>query len=171
MVLATRYLDRAEALQMLGDELCVEELEAADAQPGDEMDESHLAGIGGAAEHALAEEGGAELHAVKAADQRIANPALDAMRRAALEERGVKADDLVVDPGLRTLAGRFGTAAHYRLEGAVAAYGEAAAAHRAAQPARDVEAVERQDAATYRIDPEELALGGRSRHREDAGGI
>src|SRR5258708_2892332 len=136
-----------------------------------EIDESHLAGIGSAAEHALAEESAAELHAVETADEDVAGPALDGMRRAALEKRGVERDDFVIDPGLPPVGGRLGAAAHHCLELAVAADGEAAAAHGAAQPARDVEAVERQDAAAHRIDPEELPIFGRLGHREDAGGI
>jgi len=56
MVLAARDLDRAEALEMGGRELRVEQHEAAAAQPRHEMDEGHLAGVGHSAEHALAEE-------------------------------------------------------------------------------------------------------------------
>src|SRR6185437_7044568 len=161
-------LDGAETLQVIGDELRVEQREAAAAQPGDEMDERDLAGVGGAAEHALAEEGGTELDAVEPAGEDAVGPALDAMGRAAPEERGVERDDLVIDPGLRTLGRRLGAAAHHRLEAAVAAHREAAAAHGAAQSAGNVEAVERQDAAPHRVDPENLALGGRFGHREDA---
>src|SRR5689334_7327287 len=116
MIFTARYRDRAEALQMLGDELGIEELESSDSQPRYEMDQRHLARIGRAAEHALAEKGRAGLHAVEAADQRVVRPALDAVRGPAMEKRGVEADDLVVDPGLRPLARRFGTAAHDRLE-------------------------------------------------------
>jgi len=54
---------------MPGDELRVEKREAAIFQPGDEIDQRDLARIPGLGEHALAEEGAAEMYAVKAADQ------------------------------------------------------------------------------------------------------
>src|SRR3954454_12476536 len=142
MIFTARYLDRAEALQMLGDELRIEELESADSQPRYEMDQRHLACIGRAAEHALAEKCRAELDAVEAADQPVVRPAFDAMGGPAMEKRGIEADDLVVDPGLRPFARLFGAAAHDRLEFVVAAYGEAAAPHGAAQPTRPMEAIE-----------------------------
>src|ERR1700730_8731803 len=99
------------------------------------MDERHLARIGDPAEHALAEERSAELDAVEPAGENAIGPAFDAMGRAAPEERGVEGDDLIVDPGLRPVGRRLGAAAHDGLECAVAAYGEAAAADRPAQPA------------------------------------
>jgi hypothetical protein len=43
--------------------------------------------------------------------------------------------------------------------------------HRPAQPPRHVERVERQDAATPWIDPEQLLFVGRFRHREHPAGI
>ena len=52
-----RHFDRAEAAQMLGHELAVEQAEAALDQPRHEMDQRHLRGVALAAEHALAEEG------------------------------------------------------------------------------------------------------------------
>src|SRR5229473_2757526 len=118
------------------------------------MDEGHFARIGDPAEHALAEKRGAELDAVKSARENAIGPAFDAMGRAATEERGVEADDLFVDPGLRPLGRRLCAAAHDRLECAVAGDDEGAAANGPAQPARDVEPLERQDAAAHRIDPE-----------------
>ena len=70
MILPPRHLDRAECLQVIGDELRVEQLEAAGSQPRDEMHERDLRSIARAVEHALAEEGAAERDAVEPADQR-----------------------------------------------------------------------------------------------------
>ena len=66
-------------------ELGVEQAIAAKPQAGDEMDERDLAGVGHAAEHALAEERGAERDAVEAADKFPVVPAFDAVRRALRE--------------------------------------------------------------------------------------
>ena len=70
----------------------------------------------------------AERHAVKPADQPAVQPAFDAVRRAALEQRGVEPHDLVVDPGVRAFLGGLGAAAHDLTESGVAADLEAAAA-------------------------------------------
>ena len=63
---------------MLGRELRVQQGEPAVDQPGDQMDQCDLAGVARAAEHALAEEGGPERHAVKPADQFV-SPRLTSM--------------------------------------------------------------------------------------------
>ena len=69
-------------------------------KPRDEMGERHLARIGHAAEHAFAEKGAAQRHAVEAADQFAVVAGLNAMREAMAMERGIEPHDLVVDPGL-----------------------------------------------------------------------
>ena len=64
---------------MVGHELAVEKREIAGLQPSDEPGQRDLGCIRHPAEHAFAEEGAAELHAVKAADQRGRYPDLDRM--------------------------------------------------------------------------------------------
>jgi hypothetical protein len=64
---------------VIGHELAVEQPEAADLQPRHQPGQSHLRSIGASREHAFAEEGRAELHAVKAADKLPILPALDRM--------------------------------------------------------------------------------------------
>src|SRR3546814_15759657 len=65
----------------------------------------HLAGIAGAAEHGFAEEGGAQRHAIEAADQLVALPAFDRMGEAQLDEAdrksvvSGKSVSVRVDPG------------------------------------------------------------------------
>ena len=78
-VAAARNLDRAEAAQMLGDILRVEQFEAARDQPRHQMHQRHLRGVAGAVEHALAEEGAAEADAVEPADEVAILPDLDAV--------------------------------------------------------------------------------------------
>ena len=58
-----------------------------------------------------------------------------------------------------------------RVEIAVDRDGEAVGAHGAGEPRRQVEAVERDDAAQVRLDPVERGVLGALRHREDAAGI
>ena len=85
---------------MLGHELAVEKREIADLEARDQPGERDLRRIGSAAEHALAEKGAAELHAVEAADQLGAFPDLDRMGMARAVERDHRVLELGVDPGL-----------------------------------------------------------------------
>ena len=62
---------------MIGDELAIEQGEAANLQARDERGERDLRRVGGAAEHRFAEEGAAEFDAVNAADQFLILPAFD----------------------------------------------------------------------------------------------
>ena len=108
-------------------------------------------------EHALAEERRAEADAVEAADQRPALVDLDRMRVTAREEFAIDAQDLGVDPGL--VARR--AAAHHGGEIAIGDDLEDVGAQGLGEAARDLEAVEREDAARFRLDPEQrLRLPG-----------
>src|SRR5262245_23098702 len=91
---------RAEAGEMLGDELRVQESVVPLAESGDQVHESHLAGIGRGREHAFAEEGAAEADPVETADQLAVEPGLDAMGMAHAEELAAEIEDRLVDPGL-----------------------------------------------------------------------
>jgi hypothetical protein len=62
---------------MAGEKLRVEEVEAAGAQARNQVGEGDLRGVAGAAEHALAEEGRAQPHAVEATDKFAVAPAFD----------------------------------------------------------------------------------------------
>ena len=86
-------LHATEARQMVGDELGVEQTKAAGVQPGDQGDQSELRGVAAAAEHALAEEGGAERDAVEAARQRAVLPDLDGMGMAQAVQLAVERQD------------------------------------------------------------------------------
>jgi len=64
---------------MLGHELAIEQREVPRLEAGDQPRQRHLGCIARPAEHAFAEEGAAQLHAVKTADQLAALPDLDRM--------------------------------------------------------------------------------------------
>ena len=97
--LVAAHLDRAEPGEMTGDELRVEQGEAAIYQPRHEIDERDLARVARSGEHALAEEGAAEMHAVKPADERAVLPDLDRVAMAEREQLAIEAPDAPVDPG------------------------------------------------------------------------
>ncbi|MEA3081991.1 MAG: hypothetical protein QOD54_1659 [Sphingomonadales bacterium] len=64
---------------MLGHELTVEKREIADLKARDKPSQRNLGCIARAAEHALAEERAAELHAIEAANELAALPDLNRM--------------------------------------------------------------------------------------------
>lgn len=92
-------LDRAEAREVTGDELRVEQGESAVDQSRHEIDERDLARVARLGEHALAEEGAAEMHAVKSAGQRAVLPYFDRVAMAERKKLAVEAPDAGIDPG------------------------------------------------------------------------
>ena len=76
--------------------------------------------------------------------------------------------DLVVDPGLGPVGRGRGAGLDHVLEGRVDAHLEGLLAHGAGQPARYVEAVQRQHAALLRVDQEDARVVAGLRHGEDA---
>ena len=84
---------------MSGDELGVEQGEAAIFQPRHEIDKRDLARIAHAGEHAFAEEGAAKRHAVEPARELAVLPHLDRVAMAEREEVTIEASDAPVDPG------------------------------------------------------------------------
>src|SRR5262245_17642014 len=101
---------------MVGDELRVEQREAAPDQPGAQVNERHLAGVALQREHALAEEGAVEGHAVEASDQLAPGPGLDRVAVPRLEKIAVERPDLGVDPGGAPARSRRRTARDHALE-------------------------------------------------------
>src|SRR5437870_5079351 len=79
--------------------------------------------------------------------------------------------DAAVDPGAGAALLRLGAAVDHRLEIAIAHDRETFGTHRAGEPARHVEPVERYDAALLRLDPIERRILGAFRHRENAARI
>ena len=105
------------------------------------MDERDLRGVAGAMEHAFAEKGAAQAHAVKAADQPIALVSLERMGMAGGEQFAIEPHDLVVYPGLLAL----GAGAHDRFERAVGGDPVSIRPHRLGEAARHDEPIERED--------------------------
>src|SRR5207253_1696428 len=93
-------LERAQAREVLRQELRVEDDESPRAQTLDERRETHLGRIGGTMKHRLAHERPAERHAVEAADQETILIRLDAVREAARVQLAVDPLDLGRDPGV-----------------------------------------------------------------------
>src|SRR5205085_2571681 len=90
-VLPGRDVDAAEAFQVGGGRLRVEQFELALVEAVDQVDEGYFAGIALAMEHALAEERGAQADAVQPAGQLAVAPRLDAVGVAQVVETAVGA--------------------------------------------------------------------------------
>ncbi len=166
-----RDFDGAEAAQMLGDILGVEQHETAGDQPRHQMHQRHLRGVADAMEHALAEEGAAEADAVEPADQFVLLPDLDAVAMAEFVQAEIEIADALVDPGVVAAGLRRGAAGDHRLERGVDGHGEGVGAHGARQARRDAKTIERDHAAQFRFDPEQGRIVGAFGHRKDAAGI
>src|SRR5579859_5354379 len=97
--------------------LSIEKGVAAFLHQGGEIGQRRFAGVGGAREHAFAEEGAAETEAIEPADQLAVLPALDAMGEAGMMQIGEQADDFGIDPGFRAARRRFGAKLEHLVEG------------------------------------------------------
>src|SRR5262249_54323545 len=125
VILAPRDLNRTKALEVVGDKLGIEQLEAAGPQTRDQMDEGDLGGVARAVEHALAEEGAAERDPVKTPDQRVAVVDLDAVAMAALVELAIEHADAGIDPGALAAGLWLGAAIQHAVEVAIDHHGKA----------------------------------------------
>jgi len=86
-------------------------------------------------------------------------------------QSAIEIADARVDPGVRAPGLWLGAAVDHRVEIAITDHREALGAHRAGEPRRDVEGVERDDAALFRLDPIDRGVVGAFGHREDAARI
>jgi hypothetical protein len=152
---------------MLRHELTIEQSEIADLQARDQPCKRNLRSVTSAAEHALAKEGAAELDAIEAANELAIAPYLDRMGMTRLMKRKHCAFELGVDPCLVAV----GASRDHCLEIAVVSDVEPARTERAPERARKMKAVQGQDGAVARFDPEELGGLAAVCHRENAGGI
>ena len=118
-----RNADRAQRGEVVGHELAIEQREIAAFEARHEPCQRDLGGVTPAAEHALAEKGPAELHAVNPADEIGVLPHLDRMGVARAVERQHCPLDLGVDPGFVAI----GAAGDDSREIAVVGHFEAAA--------------------------------------------
>ena len=170
-IAAPRNFDRAEAAQMLGDILGVEQVEPARDQPRHQMHQRHFRRVAGTVKHAFAEEGASQADAVEAACEVAVLPDLDAVAVPELVEPDIEIADALVDPGVVAARLRRRAARDDRLEGGIDGNAEGVRAHGAGQPRGDAETVERNQAAHFRLDPEQRRVTGALGHREDAAGI
>jgi hypothetical protein len=152
---------------VVGDELAVEQGEAARPKPRDQPGERYLGRIGLAAEHAFAEESAAEPDSIHPTDQFARPPNLDAVGAADLVEVGHGRRDGRIDPRLRTVGATFEHAGEVTIVGD----SKAARAQPSRQRARQVKAVQGQDRTLARLDPEQVLAVAALGHWEDAGGI
>ena len=136
-------------------DLAVDDPAAARLEKMRETGEGDLGRIGGAAEHALAEEGAADAHAVQAAGQApLPVPGLDAVGVAGVVERPVGGHHARRDPGPVLAGARGGTGLHHLAEAGVHGEPEALPAQRAAQAAGAVEFGGKQHQPWIRCPPE-----------------
>jgi len=156
---------------MSGQELGVEQAPAATLQPGDQMHEGDFRCVALAAEHAFAEEGTTEGDAVEAADEVLIAPDFDAVGLAAGVQLDVEAADRGVDPAVFPARAGGGAGFEDGVEGGVDPDSDAVGADGAPEPGGDVEAVERDDAALFRLDEEDPWIVAGLAHGEDAGRV
>ena len=132
-----------------------------------EIDERHLAGVARGGEHALAEEGAAERHAVEPADQPPVLPGLDRVAVAGVEQVAVERRGSAVDPGGAPAGAATRRSRRSRPRSRCRCGSRSApCADGAGQAPRHVHLVERQDAALLRLDPVERRDPRRSRPSE-----
>ena len=163
---------RAELRQVRREELRVEQDEAAEPEPRHQMHQRHLGGVAHPAEHALAEEGAAQHHAIEPADQPPLLPDLDRVRVALGMQRQEQPLDLRVDPGVLPPRPRRSAAGDDAAEIGVRRHREGIGEHRPQQPPRQVEAAaQRQHAAPLRVQPVEPLASAALRHREEPGAV
>ena len=139
----------------------------ADAKPRYQPGECDLGGIGHAAEHGFAEEGPAQLHAIKAADQPAVMPAFDRMGMTDGMKPKRGPFDRRVDPGFVAI----GAGQQDLMKRPVAGDRESPGADASRQRTGHVEPVERDNRAAAGLDPENIAGLAAVGHGEYASGI
>lgn len=152
---------------MLGHELAVEQAEIADLQPGDEPCQCNLRRIGPTAEHAFAEKGSPELHAVKTADEAIALPYLDRIGMAGTVKCDHRTLQLGIDPGLFAVC----AGCDHAREIAIVGHQEPSRAKCPAKRTRKMESTKRNDRPVPGLDPKQLVRLAAVGHRKNSGGI
>jgi len=178
-------LHRAERSQMRRDELAVEQFDPTHAQRHHQPGQRHFRRLADAREHALSAEHPVEPHAIKAADQHgcaigTILPALDRMGEAQRVELLIGARDAVADPcfarGILTRIAamghaRRGAGGQHLREGRVAGDAQPAAPQGARQRMRAAKAIERQNAAPFGLDPEDVGVVAPVSHGKDTAAI
>lgn len=145
----------AQAVQVAGRHLAVDEDEAGVAQMADQRDEADLGSVVGAAEHRFAEEQPAHGQAVEAADQLSLLPDLHGVGNSAQVQLLVGQLHRRGDPGAVGVVTRRGTSLDHRPEVTVESDFEALLAQALGQAAGNVQFVGEQDGARVGRPPED----------------
>ena len=156
---------------MIGHELGVEQHEAAQMKPRYQVHQGHLAGVAGPREHAFAAESAADGDAIETAGQFAVLPALDTVGDTQPVQFDEGLDDFIVDPGILAAFGGGGALPHNIGKGAIGADFKNPAAHCFLQALGDVEGFQRQDAADFGVDPEDIGIVAAFRHGENSRSI
>src|SRR6478752_8214680 len=135
------------------------------------MHQRHLGGVARAVEHALAKERAPKAHAIEAAGQLAVLVSLDAVTMPDAVELAIERADAPVDPGPGPARLRRGAAVQHPLEVAVNGDLEAVRPHSPGEPRRNMERLQRNNAALFGLDPIERRILGTLRHRKDAAGV
>src|SRR3984893_600397 len=166
-----RHFDRAERSKMRRHELRVEQAEPAFRQTRDEMRQGDFRGAGLAVKHAFAEKRRAEVDAVEPANKRAIRPALHGVAPAGIEELAIEQPNPAIDPCLFASSMGGGASVDHGIEIAIDSDFETIGADCLGETLRYDQAIERENAAHFRIDPEKILVEGALRHRKQADGI
>ena len=147
------YLSQAQPTNfyLISAFLAIEQFGAPDPHRRHQPCQRHLGRIGHAAEHAFAEEGPPERHAIEPADQLAVMAAFDRMGMAAIEQLAVKIDNRFVDPALGMSGSGRRTGPHYFPERRIGADLECFRADCPREPLRYVKTVKWQHGAQPRV--------------------
>jgi hypothetical protein len=121
--------------------------------------------------HALAEERGTEMDAIKSTHERAIRPAFDSVDPANIKELAIKPSDPRVDPCLLTALTFGGTTLDNGVKILVDSDFESIRANRLGEARRYNEAVKRKNASLLRIDPKQILILRAFRHRKEPDGI
>ena len=157
-ILFCRDIDASKFPEVVGGGLRVEQYIAAFFQAGNQMHECHFAGVGFFVEHAFAEECAAEAHAIEAADQLAVLPGFDAVGESDFMQMGLGVDDFFADP---RIGADVSAIAHDRCKSSVVSHVKNGWIffEQLSKCARDMEGIQRQNAARIGGVPAGLAVG------------
>lgn len=154
-VATSRDFDRTERAQVFGHELRIEQNEASRQKSRDEMDERNLRSIAAAMKHAFAEKRASKAHAIEPACKLLATPDFNAMAMSEFMQGSVERANAAIDPSVVTLRLRLCATGDHRLECGIDRDSEYVGTNGASQSGRDMKVAERNDAALFRLDPEQ----------------
>jgi len=170
-ILAARKGERAELREVVGQELCVEQIETAVNEPRHQVYERDFACITLARKHALSKKRGTKLYTVKTTHQAVFPPALDRMRAPFIVELTIQLDQLIVDPGFLTTASGFSARGHDGREICIDPDLKAVALNCPRQSAGHVKTAKRNDSTLFGRDPDDVRILAPLGHWKKAGGV